>query len=48
MSATQPLSSEPRPTLLVIDDEPKIRAVVCDALAGDIARCSSPVPAARA
>ena len=39
MSATPPSPSEPRPTLLVIDDEPKIRAVVCDALAGDIARC---------
>jgi two-component system KDP operon response regulator KdpE len=26
-------------TILVIDDEPKIRAVVCEALAADVARC---------
>ena len=33
------MTDRPLPTLLVIDDEPKIRGVVCDALAGDVARC---------
>ena len=38
--STSPTSADaPRPTLLVIDDEPKIRTVVCEALADDIARC---------
>ena len=37
------MPSTPRQTLLVVDDEPKIRAAVCDAVRDDVHRC---VPAA--
>jgi two-component system, OmpR family, KDP operon response regulator KdpE len=33
------MSDSPRCTLLVVDDEPPIRAAVCDAVAPDVARC---------
>ncbi len=33
------MPTHPRGTLLVVDDEPKIRAAVCDAVSGDVDRC---------